>query len=64
MIDPERDKEALIRFAKWMSAWPTSANDDLELAVSRLRHAAPIDLWNGIPKEFRSKAVPLDPPTR
>jgi hypothetical protein len=49
LIDLNRDRVGLVRFADWMRAWPEDAYEDLELAISRLRRVAPSDLWDGIP---------------
>jgi hypothetical protein len=59
MIDLERDRPQLMRFADWMRAWPQTAREDLDIALSRLRRLAPCDLWDGIPAE-RGKAIDLD----
>jgi hypothetical protein len=45
LIDLNRNYAALRRFADWIRAWPKDARPDLELAVYRLRLAAPSDLW-------------------
>ena len=49
LIDLNRDRVGLVRFADWMRAWPEDAYEDLELAISRLRRVAPSDLWDGSP---------------
>jgi len=49
LIDLDRDRVALKRFADWMRAWPQNGWDDLDIAIFRLRRAAPSDLWDGIP---------------
>ena len=49
LIDLNRDRVSLARFADWMRAWPEDASGDLDLAISKLRRFAPSDLWDGIP---------------
>lgn len=53
LIDLDRDRVGLARFADWMRAWPEDASEDLELAISSLRRTAPSDLWNGIPPTIK-----------
>lgn len=49
LIDLARDRAALMRFASWMRAWPRDHQEDLGLAVWRLRNVAPSELWDELP---------------
>jgi hypothetical protein len=53
VVDVNRDRAPISRFANWMRTWPEYAKLDLKLAISRLRNAAPSDLWDEIPAPQR-----------
>ncbi len=49
LVQLDRDRAGLMRFADWMRSWPKDASGDLKLALTRLRGVAPSELWDGIP---------------
>jgi hypothetical protein len=53
LLELHRDREGLARFAAWMHAWPEDASEDLQIAISMLRNAAPCDLWDEVAFSFR-----------